>query len=1036
MDCPDDGLNINKSYFISSNKNDSVRPKILHFTFCFCLLLTALLAPAQSVKEFYHRFSISDGLSSNTCNALLEDSNGYLWIGTSEGLNRFDGHQVKQFFHNPADTNSLCGNTIKCLAEAPDGKIWIGTYGSGIDVFDPIKETFEHYQLHVDRFLITASNRINQLIVNPDGSVLCTTEGGMFLYTPSHQAFQPIKLPGVSKEKSVLKVFLYEDSQHQGLWLNQAGELWYYQAKTGKIFSKNFNPENWEVFTHEWLAIAAVDNNQTIWLVDEISTHICSFNPHTKQLKDWGISCQLGEKMPNRMLYSSDHQALLFSFWDEASFFISTQDQRFYSAPFTLEYPRNIGKVKVICVLNDSRNIEWIGTSNGLFARNAKTQNHELHWFTGIPDDWVIKSLIVDTAACWLIASDGIYRSDLKTEVRQKLQLPDIDVKSLSCLYDVPGTSILLAGHSEGILQIDRTTLGVSRFRELTDTIAFSFKRDILQFVQTDSQGRLWIGTWKGNLTGFETWNGKVFYHASFKKPEIRWPKSGLICIHESNQGLFIGFNGGDGVWKWDETIKSFSPYLTTKRFPRFNGVVDALHSDADNLFIGTHGGGLCIWNFKTESMSYLSRHTGLVGDYVYRILDSGNRDILFTTNNGIGSLRKSDRFVRVVNQDFIQDVPLFSSSGYKGPDGRIWFFWKTFFYGFKPQELNQLVQQPVITSIKLFDKEIGIPSNGELEFNYNENFITIEFSSFPYLFKERIEYASKLVGVNDDWIISHTKNYADYTDLHGGDYDFQMKARVDGGNWSDVTHLKIHISAPYWETWWFRILVILSVTGIVYAIYWYRLNQLKKLQLVRNTISSDLHDDVGASLSSINIYSKVAMERMQASPDSVPELLNQINKNASETMDRMSDIVWSINPNNDTLQSLFNRIKVHCMEVLQASDMEVHYVNELANDMHIGMNARKNIFLIAKEIINNAAKYSEANELNISVQLKNDTLILLFSDNGKGIQQIETKGGNGFRNMRNRVAELQGEITIESEIGSGTHITILLPVARIREAK
>lgn len=229
--------------------------------------------------------------------------------------------------------------------------------------------------------------------------------------------------------------------------------------------------------------------------------------------------------------------------------------------------------------------------------------------------------------------------------------------------------------------------------------------------------------------------------------------------------------------------------------------------------------------------------------------------------------------------------------------------------------------------------------------------------------------------------------------------------------------------------------LVILAIVGIVYSIYRYRLNQLEKLQLVRNTISSDLHDDVGASLSSINIYSKVAMERLQASPETVTELLNQINKNASETMDRMSDIVWSINPNNDTLQSLFNRIKLHCIEILQASEMEVHYKNELSSDMRIGMNARKNIFLISKEIVNNAAKYSEASELNISVKLNNDTLILLFSDNGKGIQHVNTKGGNGFRNMRNRVEELHGKITIESENGGGIHISILLPVARIREA-
>ncbi len=1006
-------------------------------TLCFWLLLVSnLCLQGQSVREFYQRFSISNGLSSNTCNVLLEDSKGYIWIGTSEGLNRFDGHQVKHYFHNPADTTSLCGNTIKCLAEAPDGRIWIGTYGSGIGVFDPIKETFEHYKLQSERFLPTLSNRISQLLVNPDGSVLCATEGGMFLYSPFRQEFQLVTIPGSDRKQSGFQAFLLGGPKNTGLWLFEEGQIGYYEALTGELYTSNNNPKNWDVFSREWLSIGAFGEDNTIWIIEESTNHIYSFNPQKNQLDDWGITSMIGEKMPNKMHYSLDHRALLFSFWDEPPFFISIQNRNRYSEPFTLEYPGSIGNVKVNFILHDSRNIEWIATSNGIFARNAKTQNNELHWFNNTPDDWYIKSLVADKDAIWLIATDGIYRSDLKSEVRQKLLLPDIKPKSLSCLYAVPRTNILLAGHSEGLLQIDRKTLLVSKFREFSDTTTFGHKRDILQFVHTDSKGRLWVGTWGGDLIGFSSWNGQVFYKGNSLKPSKNWPNAGLISMYESSQDFFVGFNGGAGVWKWDESSKTFHEFLTTQRFPRFNGVVDALYADSVNLYIGTHGGGLCIYNLKSETMTYLSRHTGLIGDYVYRILDVGKGNLLFTSNNGIGTLRKSDLFVKAVNQDFIQDVPLFSSSGYKGPDGRIWFFRKTFFYGFKFQDLDQLVQKPVITSIQLLDKEIGIPSSGELEFNYKQNFFTLEFSSFPFLYKDRIEYASKLKGVNDDWIVSPSKNYADYTDLQGGSYDFQIKARVDGSAWSNVTHLKITIAPPYWKTWWFRILVILIVAGIIYVIYWYRLNQLKKMQQVRNSISSDLHDDVGASLSSINIYSKVAMERMQASPETVNELLNQINKNASETMDRMSDIVWSINPNNDTLQSLFNRIKVHCMEVLQASDMEVHYVNELANDMHIGMNARKNIFLIAKEIVNNAAKYSEASELNISVQLKNDTLILLLSDNGKGIQQVENKGGNGFRNMRNRVSELQGEITIESEIGSGTHIIIHLPVARIREAK
>ena len=206
-------------------------------------------------------------------------------------------------------------------------------------------------------------------------------------------------------------------------------------------------------------------------------------------------------------------------------------------------------------------------------------------------------------------------------------------------------------------------------------------------------------------------------------------------------------------------------------------------------------------------------------------------------------------------------------------------------------------------------------------------------------------------------------------------------------------------------------------------------------MQAVRNRISSDLHDDVGASLSSINIYSKVALEKLKRSPGEVPEMLEQISRNATDMMDNMSDIVWSINPRNDNLESLVNRMKIHALEVLQPLDIEVHFSKTTLPENPLGMNARKNIYLIFKEIINNIAKHSQAQRADIDITTHGDFLLIAIKDNGKGVEDTNSKGGNGLVNLRSRVDEMKGKLVMESQSGRGLSTRIEIPLARISDS-
>ncbi|MFM9984607.1 MAG: histidine kinase [Flavobacteriales bacterium] len=202
-----------------------------------------------------------------------------------------------------------------------------------------------------------------------------------------------------------------------------------------------------------------------------------------------------------------------------------------------------------------------------------------------------------------------------------------------------------------------------------------------------------------------------------------------------------------------------------------------------------------------------------------------------------------------------------------------------------------------------------------------------------------------------------------------------------------------------------------------------------------RNRIASDLHDDVGASLSSINIYSKVAMLKMENAPAMVPEMLSLISQNASNMMDSLSDIVWSINPKNDSLVSLMNRIKSQGLEVLQPLDIELHFVNETERDIQMSMTARKNLYLISKEAMNNIAKHSRARRVTISVSVRNAKLKMEFKDDGIGLVNSSSSKGNGLVNMQQRAKEMDGEISFVTTRPSGTTVSMEFHIARISDS-
>jgi signal transduction histidine kinase len=287
--------------------------------------------------------------------------------------------------------------------------------------------------------------------------------------------------------------------------------------------------------------------------------------------------------------------------------------------------------------------------------------------------------------------------------------------------------------------------------------------------------------------------------------------------------------------------------------------------------------------------------------------------------------------------------------------------------------------------------------------------------------------------GLEDNWrVISSGTLRAIYSYLPPGHYTFKVKAENINGLASDnTTEIKIYIKPPFWRKYWFISTVLFVIALVFYALHKLRVNKLLAVEKLRNRVARDLHDDMGSTLSTINILSAMAKSKLNSDHVKTSEYIGKISENSQRMMEAMDDIVWSIKPMNDNMQRIAARMREFATSVLEAKDIEVNFIiEEKVYDIKLDMEARRDFFLIFKEAINNAAKYSKATHVNINLTTAGNMLILEVKDDGKGFDVKNAVNGNGMGNMQKRAGSLKAKLNIQSQPeGGGTTIKLSVPV-------
>jgi len=314
------------------------------------------------------------------------------------------------------------------------------------------------------------------------------------------------------------------------------------------------------------------------------------------------------------------------------------------------------------------------------------------------------------------------------------------------------------------------------------------------------------------------------------------------------------------------------------------------------------------------------------------------------------------------------------------------------------------------------------------LELNSDQRQITVDFLGLGASLGEKLKYEYRLG--NSSWTPTNERTL-NFANLAPGSYHFEVRAvTADRLASTAPAALVFRIAAPVWQSTWFVALMILTVGLMAYLIYRYRVARLLEVANMRTRIATDLHDDIGANLTKIAILSEVARQQ-SGNGDETESPLASIARISRESVASMGDIVWAINPERDRLLDLVRRMRLHAEEIFMARDIELVFrAPDSEQQLKLGVDVRRDLFLIFKEAVNNAARHSQCSRVVIELQLEGSSLSMEISDNGRGFDPASEKDGHGLSSMTRRAHSLRGTLDVRSQPGVGTTIKLEIPLA------
>ena len=990
-------------------------------------------------------YTTADGLPRDRVYKIVPDPRGFLWFCTYDGLSRFDGYE----FVNYSVAQGLPHRVVYDLLITRNGDYWVAT-SAGVARFNPLASGSESkFKTYLPPGRPDAES-ITDLYEDKSATIWVGTGNGLHTLRPNGGDWQ-LEYVSLGEDASEpLDVTTIVEDAPGVLWIGAEQGLFrrFSDGKVERFSTKDGLP-------HQHVRDILRDPDGTVWVATGLG--LCRLVSNVRA----------GQPIVEQVYTKKDgllHDGIFSLFRTSSGWlWMSTMLGLSEFSPdllpggghfinYTREHGLSDAGIRTIAEDHDGN--LWLGSESGGAMKITR------RGFTSYSE--------ADGLEHGRIAALG---EDSKGElfvVTGSLKAPEFHIHGFdgrrfeNFRVNLPAGVVPTWGWNQLFVQdrLDQwwvpTTTGLFQFPASPLLDQFSRARPAKVYtphnglsgyepfrLYEDSRGDIWISIISGPsnayLNRFEPATGK--FYAYGQDVALRADSAPTAFQEDRNGNIWIGFYWGS-LSRYRNG--KFEPFTKADGVP--GGLIRALYLDhAGRLWIASAEGGLGRVDDPSQDRPTFVRYTvkeGLSSDQITCITEDQWGRIYIGTGIGIDRLEpETGRVKRFTMADGLPNG--FVNVAYRDRNNALWFGTLQGLSKFVPtldgpsEAPPILIQQLRVAGTDLPISELGVTQLGNLEFEANKNQLEIKFVSLGFRSGDVHRYQFMLEGADRDWSAPTNQRYVNYANLKPGSYRFRVRAvNADGVVSSEPASVSFTITPPVWQRWWFITLVALALVAVTHLIYRYHTRRLIELERVRTRIATDLHDDIGASLSKIAILSDVAGQELSTVRDSpVAAPLTQIADTSRDCVDAMSDIVWAVNPQRDHLSDLTHRMRRFAEDLLDAKDIDFTIRSSLEDkDVPLGADLRREVYLIFKECINNVVKHSDCTEAAVVFSINGPWLVVSVTDNGKGFEPASNgnsqgMGGHGLTSMQRRARALGGSLEIDSRVSRGTSVTLKVPI-------
>ncbi|GAA4813048.1 hybrid sensor histidine kinase/response regulator transcription factor [Litoribaculum gwangyangense] len=1046
----------------------------------FYLLTINCFSQSQVI---FNKINQSNGLSSNRVTGIIKENNGFVWIGTENGLNRFDGKQFKIY---NSQNSSISSNNISDVLLDSKGRIWVATLGGGLNLYSNSSDDFVVYKNDSKDLTSLPSNQLYKLFEDSNGNLWIGSENGLCLFVEASNLFITYHQQNNNNTSHNIVTSIYEDTQGD-LWIGTFGHGLNKFSMTTKMF-KHIESET-SIFNDFVHTISQL--NEDVLLVGTSGSGLLMFDLKTHKFENFfKDSNKLSSEITIvRSLFKDKKNDLWVGTDGNGIIKIekpNSTNPEIYNFTHKPQLDSSLSGNAVYVITEDEQANIWIGTAwNGINILPQKN-NFEL-----IPSDIMglypipVLSIYKNKKDLYL-GLDGKGLTVFNTETNEVKQF-NKDFKNsiggdyIQCIYESKSKILWIGTYANGIIKFNPKTNSYIQYKHESDnpkSLSFNDVRTIIE----DDKNNLWVASWGGGLNYFDTSKNEFTAFRENKNDTTSISSDNIVSMIKDGTTLWLGTYGG-GINLFNTSSKKATRLKNLNKNQNSidsDNILSLLKDSKGNIWIGDSEGGINRFDFDTKMFNRFETNNELNNQSEVSLIEDDNGNIWFSTEKGIG---KYDYDIN----DF-KSFPNFAgsyriNSVFKDESGILYFGRSDGVLKFNPKNIlyENIQPQVKITNFKLFNKDLPVGENeiltknitltNHISLRHDSNVITFEFAALQFPFSYRCEYAIQMEGFDKDWRNIGTDRTVTYTNLSPGNYNFKVKSKESGSKWGDdFTSMNIYIQKPFWLEWWAIVLYILFALFVLYlfrkyTVAWEQLKTNLKLEKLTHekdielynfkqqfftNISHDIRTPVTLILGSINRL----LQGKEEVDDDLSNSIETIKKNGNKLVNLVNELL-------DHRKLEFNKIKLQIVNENLVEFCEEIYLSfkEMALEKGIHFNFKTNtdellvwfdknqLEKVLYNLLSNSFKFTKTAEtIEFSLFDKEDIVEIHIKDKGIGIAKrqldkifnrfYQTKENadsntNGFGlglTISKEIIDLHhGEIVVDSIKGKGTEFVIKL---------